>query len=177
MAVDQLFMALIRIAERTEIDLENKSPSDLVLSLIEECGEFSRELKIEEGVFGNSHKKADPKDGSRIELKSLKVGSYFSDEESGNRLMAALEECAPRLVKNKASLGDKLEAFKKEIGEDHYILISDTDNFMPMFEKWEKESAERNTTILTQAIKSALPEDHSCDTEDIHCFISQMLEQ
>jgi len=42
----------------------------------------------------------------------------------------------------RVSLGEKLEAFKEEIGEENYILLSDTSNFTLLFEKWEEENYE-----------------------------------
>ncbi len=68
------------IEARTEIDLRHKSISDLTLSAMEELGEFSREIKIEEGIFGNTHKEPDT-DGSQgeaIDIAIMGICLYFA---------------------------------------------------------------------------------------------------
>ena len=60
-----------RIQTLTEIDLQNKSIFELYASLGEEVGELSRELKIEERSFGNTHKA--PDEGSKIEAVDVAI--------------------------------------------------------------------------------------------------------
>lgn len=48
---------VLNIKSLTEIDLEHKSVFELLASMGEEVGEFSRELKIEERTYGNTYKK------------------------------------------------------------------------------------------------------------------------
>lgn len=48
---------LLNIKSLTEIDLKRKSVFELLASMGEEVGEFSRELKIEERTYGNEYKK------------------------------------------------------------------------------------------------------------------------
>ena len=58
-----------RIKKLTELDLENKSNNELWASLLEELGEYARELKIEKKVFGNTYKT--PDEGTHGELVDI----------------------------------------------------------------------------------------------------------
>ena len=59
-----------RIRKLVAIDEEHKTVPQLFASALEEMGELARELKIEEKVFGNFHKKPG-KDGSKGEAVDL----------------------------------------------------------------------------------------------------------
>jgi hypothetical protein len=59
-----------RIKRLVKIDQEHKTVPQLYASVFEELGELARELKIEEKVFGNFHKKPG-KDGSKGEAVDL----------------------------------------------------------------------------------------------------------
>lgn len=61
-----------RIKKLTDIDMQHKKTSiHLFASLMEEIGEFARELKIEEKVFGNTYKK--PDEGTLAELVDVEI--------------------------------------------------------------------------------------------------------
>ena len=61
-----------RIRRLTNIDLQNKTVFEILASAGEELGEFSRELKIEEGSFGNAHKEPDS-DGTKGEAVDMVI--------------------------------------------------------------------------------------------------------
>jgi hypothetical protein len=54
--------------------------SDIVLSAAEEFGEFCRELKIEESIFGNSHKEAgdDGTVGESVDMVIMALALYYA---------------------------------------------------------------------------------------------------
>ncbi|RDJ35106.1 MAG: hypothetical protein DWQ19_09740 [Crenarchaeota archaeon] len=67
-----------RIQHLINIDKQYKSDGEMLASVYEEFGELARELKIEEKVFGNSHKS--PDEGSKGEAVDLFICSYIVDD-------------------------------------------------------------------------------------------------
>jgi hypothetical protein len=97
-----LKIELERIKTLTDIDLQNKSISDMVLSALEELGEFSREVKIEEGVFGNQHKEPG-KDGSRgeaIDVTIMALALYYARGGSLEGLASGLKKKLDKWQRN-----------------------------------------------------------------------------
>lgn len=90
--------AFKRVLERvrilTERDLEHKSMAEIVLSAAEEFGEFCRELKIEEGVFGNSHKQAGPDGtvGEAIDMAIMAFALYYATHANPEQATAQILE-------------------------------------------------------------------------------------
>lgn len=75
----KLKKALQKTKKLTQIDIKNKSIFELTMSAVEELGEFSRELKIEEKTFGNTYKK--PDEGTKKEAVDLVISAlalYFA---------------------------------------------------------------------------------------------------
>lgn len=66
-----MYNLLKRIQEATQIDLKHKSIWELFASAVEELGEVSQELTIEEKTFGHNHKKI--KEGSKVESVDLLI--------------------------------------------------------------------------------------------------------
>lgn len=74
---------LSKIRGLTETDLEYKSIFELFAKLVEESGEFIRELQIEEGVFGNTHKAVDEGTvGESIDILIMGFVLYFARNRS-----------------------------------------------------------------------------------------------
>jgi len=74
-----------RIEELTKNDLKNKTKDELLLSLIEEFGELSREIMIKEKVYGNTYKKPDEGVlGEAVDLFITSVAMNFAYEKSFN---------------------------------------------------------------------------------------------
>jgi NTP pyrophosphatase (non-canonical NTP hydrolase) len=81
------YAALRRVATLTEKDLENKTVWQLLASTTEELGEFSRELQIEEGVFGNTYKELDEGTiGEAADVVICALTLYFARGGDLNRL-------------------------------------------------------------------------------------------
>lgn len=74
-----------KIKKLTENDLKNKSKDELLLSLIEEFGEVSREILIQEKIYGNTYKKPDegPK-GEAVDLFICATAMHFSENNDFN---------------------------------------------------------------------------------------------
>ncbi len=105
------------------------------------------------------------------QLSAMKVGKLILQD----KFKAELIKCEPKLVRNLASFGDRLKAFREDIGEEEYLLMVDTSTFMPLFEKWGKDAPIRNTNLIKHAIKMSLPDDHDCSEEDITCFVPEII--
>lgn len=69
MLAEELQTALTRTRDITLKDLSKKNVFHLLASTTEELGEFSRELKIEQKVHGNTYKK--PDEGTKAEAVDL----------------------------------------------------------------------------------------------------------
>lgn len=99
-------MDLVDVLERTrqltERDLEHKSMSEIVLSAAEEFGEFARELKIEEGVFGNSHKDAgeDGSVGEAVDMIIMALALYYArySKVTGNPASLATPQLPAKMM-------------------------------------------------------------------------------
>lgn len=93
------------IRRLTEQDLRRKSIMDMVLSAAEEFGEFAREIKIEEGVFGNSHKEPgdDGSVGEAVDMVIMALALYYArfPTVTGKNPELATQEL-PSLLKRKA---------------------------------------------------------------------------
>ena len=75
-----------RIRDLTAIDMSKKTAFEILASAIEELGEFSRELKIEERTFGNTYKK--PDEGTQCEaVDSLIMGFCLFFCRGGDRAL------------------------------------------------------------------------------------------
>lgn len=73
-----------RIRELTQRDMSRKTIFEMLASAIEELGEFSRELKIEERTFGNTYKK--PDEGTQFEaVDCLIMGFCLFFARDGDR--------------------------------------------------------------------------------------------
>jgi hypothetical protein len=74
-----------RIKSITAVDMANKTKLELFLSVIEEYGELAKEIKVEQKVFCNAHKKLD--EGSAGESIDLFITAaammYAIDPEFG----------------------------------------------------------------------------------------------
>lgn len=71
---------LRRIRRLTKLDLEKKTLDELQASTIEEIGELSREIKIEEKVAGNTYKQLDEGSaGEAVDVAICGLCMYFSD--------------------------------------------------------------------------------------------------
>lgn len=92
-----------RARELTIADLKRKTIFELFAKMSEEVGEFSRELQIEEAVFGNNHKKPDEGSlGEAIDMiimglalyhaRHPHIGSSRATEELPERLLAKLNK-------------------------------------------------------------------------------------
>jgi hypothetical protein len=87
---------LHKIKELTETDLEHKSIFELSAKLVEESGEFIRELQIEESVFGNTHKAVDEGTiGESIDVLIMGFVLYFAR----NRSKTAIKDLPALLIK------------------------------------------------------------------------------
>jgi NTP pyrophosphatase (non-canonical NTP hydrolase) len=77
-----------RIGEFVRMDLLQKSISDMMLSAIEELGEFAREVKIEDGVPGNAHKQIgeDGSIGEAIDLIIMAFALYHAREGDSSKI-------------------------------------------------------------------------------------------
>jgi NTP pyrophosphatase (non-canonical NTP hydrolase) len=74
---------LNKVKELTSTDLDHKSIFALLAKLVEESGEFARELQIEEGVFGNTHKALDEGTiGESIDILVMGLVLYFARNRS-----------------------------------------------------------------------------------------------
>ena len=85
------------IKRLTEKDLQHKTVSDMVLSLLEEAGEFSRELKIEEKVFGNQHKV--PDEGTKGEAADMVIMTMALFAARGGSFDELVEIMTKKLAK------------------------------------------------------------------------------
>lgn len=76
------------IRHLTHKDLEHKSFAELMLSMNEELGELSREVKIEDEVFGNGHKTPGP-DGSigeAVDVVIMALAIYYARFKTVNHM-------------------------------------------------------------------------------------------
>lgn len=90
------------VNELAQIDLANKSISDMVLSALEELGEFSREVKIEDGIFGNQHKQPG-KDGSvgeAVDVIIMALALYFARGGKAEDLQEGIQRKLDKWRKN-----------------------------------------------------------------------------
>lgn len=79
-------LILERVRHLTNRDLVHKSMPDLVLSANEELGEFSRELKIANKIFGNSHKEPseDGTIGEAVDVIIMALALYYGSSFRNN---------------------------------------------------------------------------------------------
>jgi len=93
---------LQQVSELTQIDLGNKSVSEMFFSMIEELGEFSKEVKIEDGVFGNKHKKAgeDGSKGEAIDVIIMALALYFARGGEAGDLQEGIQRKLDKWRKN-----------------------------------------------------------------------------
>ena len=115
---------LERIETLTEIDLQNKSISDMVLSAVEELGEFSTEVKIEEGVFGNQHKQPseDGSIGEAIDVIIMGFALYFA---RGGKLETLAEGMKKKLDKWQRNQSEKSSNFIGKLSNQTIQFVSD----------------------------------------------------
>ena len=122
-----------RINKLTDEDMKQKTPIQLYLSAVEELGELTREIKIEEKVPGNAHKQ--PDEGSKAEavdlficavcrIRSLEITENlipkndnfsFAWQGNHNNVFDLLELCAINLGK---SVGCETSYIKREAAID-----------------------------------------------------------
>lgn len=92
---------LLNIKSLTEIDLEHKSVFELLASMNEEVGEFSRELKIEERTYGNEYKKAGNEDSrdEAVDMVICALSLYFARNGSIEDLGAIINKKLDKWVR------------------------------------------------------------------------------
>lgn len=95
--MQNLIDSLQKLKELTDVDLENRSIFSLLASATEELGELSRELKIEEGEFGNTYKESD--EGSRLESVDLTICALSIYFARGGSIESLAEDMNGKLAK------------------------------------------------------------------------------
>jgi NTP pyrophosphatase (non-canonical NTP hydrolase) len=102
-----------RINILTSDDLQYKTPIQLAASAIEEIGELTREIKIEEKIPGNAHKQ--PDEGSKAETVDLFICAICLACTHGVKIKPIWENTLPQadiFLLLRAAMIDLGECFK-----------------------------------------------------------------
>ena len=77
---DCLISAILRTRELTEVDMRQKSSTELLLSMICELGELAREVGVEDKIFGFGHKKPGSENSimESVDNIIMSLASYFA---------------------------------------------------------------------------------------------------
>lgn len=97
--------------------------------------------------------------------KMMKVLETLPDYEK--RVKSIIDSC--KLLQFK-SMKDKLNAFKDDVGDEHYSMIATGDSLPAMLEQWISDRTEFNSTHIVSSFRKLFPDDSEAanmDNEEI----------
>jgi len=103
----------------------------------------------------------------------LKVATQL--EKAGEKVAGDLERIKEEVLLPENE-GERINAYKEEVGEENFKIIASGPNLADMMKEWEKAKILKLHKMLSDTIEKNLPEGHGCTKKDIDSFLVFTLE-